>query len=133
MSKVHIINVYTTDRSGMDNYYYIGKRKEGNPLANPFSYDPNHRSKKNMTFKSREECISAYRKYFKAFYNRTGQEDLTRLFNEIYSHYVNGEDIYLADVEEPANSHGMVLAEELQKKLIREQIAKKRLDAEARC
>lgn len=130
MSKVHVVNVYTTDRSGMDNYYYIGKSKTNNPLANPFSYDPNHKSKKKMTFKTRGECIEAYRKYFKVFYNRTGQEELTRKFNEIYSHYVNGEDIYLADIEDPVNSHGIVLAEELQKKLIREQIARKRLEAE---
>jgi hypothetical protein len=131
MSKIHVINVYTTDRSGMDNYYYIGKSKNGNALANPFSYDPNHKSKKKMTFKTREECIEAYRKYFKVFYNRTGQEELTRRFNEIYSHYANGEDVYLADIEEPAHSHGIVLAEELQKKLIRENIAKKRLEAES--
>jgi hypothetical protein len=36
----------------------------------------------------------------------------------------------LADIEDPVNSHGIVLAEELQKKLIREQIARKRLEAE---
>ena len=78
MSKVHIVNIHTTDCSGMKNYYYIGKSKKGNPLSNPFTYDPNHNSAKNLTFKSREKCIEAYRQYFKACYNKTGQESLTR-------------------------------------------------------
>lgn len=129
MSKVHIVNIHTTDCSGMKNYYYIGKSKKGNPLSNPFTYDPNHNSAKNLTFKSREKCIEAYRQYFKACYNKTGQESLTRMFNEIYSHYINDEDIYLGDLENPNDSHGIVIADELRKKAIREQIARKRLEA----
>ena len=83
MSKVHIVNIHTTDCSGMKNYYYIGKSKKGNPLSNPFTYDPNHNSAKNLTFK----------------------------------------------LENPNDSHGIVIADELRKKAIREQIARKRLEA----
>ena len=51
------------------------------------------------------------------------------MFNEIYSHYINDEDIYLGDLENPNDSHGIVIADELRKKAIREQIARKRLEA----
>lgn len=127
MGKIHVINIHTTDCSNMKNYFYIGKSKNGNPLANPFSFSEKKRSRKNLIFGTREESVEAYRKYFKMAYNKPGFESLTKAFNEIYERYKNNEDVYLGCYCAPLPCHGDVLAEELQKKLIREKIAQKRI------
>lgn len=36
---IHIVNIHTDDCSEMDNYFYIGRSKNGNPLSNPFTYN----------------------------------------------------------------------------------------------
>lgn len=125
--KIHVINIHTDDCSNKSNYYYIGRSKDGNPLGNPFTYNGIKSSLSKLSFKTREEAIDAYREYFHAVYGQPGYEALTNKFNEIYEHYKNGEDIYLACFCYPRICHGNVLAEELQKKLIREKMAERRM------
>lgn len=130
MRTIHVVNIHTTDCSNMKNYYYIGKSKGGNALANPFSFSEGKSSKKKLIFKTREESVEAFRTYFKMAYNKPGFESFTKAFNDIYEKYKNGEDVYLGCYCAPLPCHGDVLAEELQKKLIREKIALKRLEAD---
>ena len=61
---IHIVNIHTDDCSEMDNYFYIGRSKNGNPLSNPFTYNGAKSSLAKLTFKTREEAIAAYIKYF---------------------------------------------------------------------
>lgn len=129
--KIHVINIHTTDCSNMKNYFYIGRSKSGNPLSNPFTFNGKKNSKAKLSFKNREDAVESYRLYFKNAYNKPGYESLTNAFNEIYSHYKNGEDVYLGCFCAPQPCHGDIIAEELQKKLIREQIAKKKLESES--
>ena len=123
---IHIVNINTDDCSNMKNYYYCGRSKEGNPLGNPFTYNGKKSSLAKLSFKTREEAINAYRKYFKAAYGKKGFESLTNKFNEIYAHYKNNEDIYLGCWCYPLPCHTQVIAEELQKKLIREKVAEQK-------
>lgn len=127
--KIHVINIHTTDCSSMKNYYYIGRSKQGNPLGNPFTHNGVKSSLVKLTFKTREEAIDAYKKYFEAAYGQPGYEDLTNAFNEIYEHYKKGEDIFLGCFCYPLPCHGNVLAAQLQKKLIREKIAERKLNS----
>lgn len=123
---IHIVNIHTDDYSAHKNYFYCGRSKNGNPLANPFTFNGVKTSLAKLSFKTRDEAIEAYRKYFKATYGKPGYEPLTRAFNEIYKHYKAGEDIYLGCFCYPQKCHCNIIAEELQKKLIKEKIQERR-------
>jgi hypothetical protein len=125
---IHVVNINSEDCSDKKNFFYIGRSKDGNPLGNPFTHNGKKSSLAKLSFKTRDEAIDAYKVYFETVYNQPGYERLTRAFNEIYEHYKNGEDIYLGCFCKPLRCHGDILAEELQKKLIREQLANKKLD-----
>ena len=47
-------------------------------------------------------------------------------FNALYEKYKNGEDIYLQCFCKPLRCHGDIIAEELQKKLIKENLEKRK-------
>lgn len=121
---IHIVNINTEDCSNKPNYYYCGRSKTWNPLCNPFTFNGKRSSLAKLSFKTREEAIEAFREYFKQAYNTPGFEDLTNKFNEIYEHYKNNEDIYLGCYCYPLPCHTQVIAEELQKKLIKENLKK---------
>ena len=59
-------------------------------------------------------------------------EEITKAFDEIYEHYKNGEDVYLQCFCKPNACHGDVIAEELQKKLVREKLAERKKKGETR-
>lgn len=120
--KIHIVNVNTDDYSSEPNYYYCGRSKNGNPLGNPFTYDGKRSSIAKLSFRTREESIDAYREFFRRAYGKPEFEALTNKFNEIYEHYKNNEDIYLGCWCYPLPCHTQVIAEELQKKLIKEKM-----------
>lgn len=124
---IHIVNLNTEDCSNKENYYYCGRSKSGNPLGNPFTHNGTRTSLAKLSFKTREEAIEAYKKYFHAAYGSPGYESLTHKFDEIYKHYKNGEDIWLGCWCYPKPCHTQVIAEELQKKLIRENFAERKL------
>ena len=83
-----------------------------------------------LSFKTREEAIEAFRRYFKEMYGK--DEEFTKAFDEIYEHYKNGEDVYLQCFCKPSPCHGDVIAEELQKKLVKERLAERKKKGEAR-
>lgn len=122
---IHIVNLKTTDCSNYPNYYYCGRTKTGNPLGNPFTFNGQRTSLAKLSFKTREEAVEAYRKYFKKVYGTPGHEALTKKFDDIYQHYKNNEDVYLGCWCHPLPCHTQIIAEELQKKLIREQLLEK--------
>lgn len=128
--KINIVNIHTTDCSNVENYYYIGRSRSGNPLSNPFTHNGKKSSLAKLSFKTRDEAIDAYEKYFNAAYGQPGYEDLTNAFNEIYEKYKNGEDITLGCFCYPLRCHGNIIASQLQKKLIREKIAERKSRSE---
>lgn len=121
MKKIVVYNIKKEDHTQEPNNFYIGSVKKGvNPLSNPFHVCGKRPSLKKMSFPTTEKAIDAYRLFFKASYGK--DNDLTTAFNEIYKHYKNGEDIYLQCNCNQLQCHGDILAEELQKKLIKEKL-----------
>lgn len=119
MGKIIVYNSKNEDHTNDSNNFYIGRPS---PLGNPFTHNGKHSSLAKLSFKTREEAISAYSAYFDEVYGKDPK--LTVAFDEIYEHYKKGEDIYLQCFCKPLKCHGDILAEKLQEKLIKEQIKK---------
>ena len=118
---IKVYNCKTEDHTSDPNNYYIGRPSI---LGNPFTHDGKKSSLAKLTFKTREEAIDAYKVYFKQMYQN--DSEFKAAFDEIYEKYKNGEDIYLQCFCKPLPCHGDVIASELQKKLIKETMEKKR-------
>ena len=130
MGQIHVFNIHNEDHSSECNCYYIGRSRSGNPLGNPFTHNGVRTNIAKLSFKTREEAIEAFRRYFKEMYGK--DEEFTKAFDEIYEHYKNGEDIWLGCFCKPLPCHGDVIAEELQKKLVREKLAERKRKGETR-
>ena len=70
--------------------------------------------------RTREEAIARYSAYFDMKYNT--DDDFRNIVDEIYEKYRNGEDIYLECYCKPLPCHGDIIAEKLQRRLLREKI-----------
>ena len=120
MGKIIIYNTKLEDHTFEDNNFYIGRSKNGNPLGNPFTHNGVKTKLAELSFKTREDAIKAYEQYFDKMYGV--DEELTKAFDEIYEHYKNGEDIYLQCFCKPLPCHGDIIADRLQRKLIKEKL-----------
>ena len=118
---IFVYNSHTEDHTSKANNFYIGR---GSPLGNPFTHNGVRSIFKTMSFKTREQAIEAYEKYFDEVYGK--DEWFTRAFDEIYEHYKNGEDIYLQCFCKPKACHGDVIADRLQRKLIKEKMEERK-------
>lgn len=114
---IYVYNSHVEDHTNEVNNYYIGRPSI---LGNPFSHNGVRTVFKTLTFKTREEAIEAYEKYFDKMYGK--DEEFTKAFDEIYEHYKNGEDIYLQCFCKPKACHGDIIANKLQRKLIKEKM-----------
>ena len=131
MGKITVYNTHQEDYTYKPNNFLICRTKDGNPLANPFTYNGVKTRLAKLSFKTREEAIDAYKLYFKKMYGL--DEGLTKAFDTIYEKYKNGEDIYLQCCCKPLPCHGDFLAEELQKKLIKEKMEERRKNNKSKC
>ena len=113
MGKITVYNTHQEDYTYKPNNFLKCRTKDGNPLANPFTYNGVKTRLAKLSFKTREEAIDAYKMYFKKMYGL--DEGLTKAFDTIYEKYKNGEDIYLQCCCKPLPCHGDFLAEELQR------------------
>lgn len=115
------IEDYTSNKNNVPIY-------RGTIFGNPFTHDGKRSSLARKSFKTREEAIEAYKLYFHAMYENDVEFKLA--FDSLFEKYKNGEDIYLQCFCKPLACHGDVIAEELQKRLIKEnmqQYRKKKL------
>lgn len=112
---VIVYNIKTEDHSSDPNCYYIGRPSI---LSNPFTHDGKRSSLAKLSFKTRDEAIDAYEKYFQVMIETN--EEFKQAFNEIYEKYKSGEDVYLGCFCKPNRCHGDIIAKELQKRLILE-------------
>lgn len=131
MGKITVYNTHQEDYTYKPNNFLICRTKDGNPLANPFTYNGVNTRLAKLSFKTREEAIDAYKMYFKKMYGL--DEGLTKAFDTIYEKYKNGEDIYLQCCCKPLPCHGDFLAEELQRKLIKEKMEERRKNNKSKC
>lgn len=131
MGKITVYNTHQEDYTYKPNNFLICRTKDGNPLANPFTYNGVKTRLAKLSFKTREEAIDAYKLYFKKMYGL--DEGLTKAFDTIYEKYKNGEDIYLQCCCKPLPCHGDFIAEELQRKLIKEKMEERRKNNKSKC
>ena len=125
MGKIIVWNCHGNDDfSNKENNYYIGRSKDGNILANPFSFNAQKSSLATLTFKTREEALEAYKEYFKRQYEN--DEYFKEVIDEIYKKYKRGEDIYFQCFCAPEPCHGDIIADALRKRLLKEKMAEMR-------
>ena len=118
---IYVYNSKSEDHTSEPNNFYIGRPS---PLGNPFSFNGQKSDLAKLSFKTREEAIEAYGIYFDKMYGV--DEEMTKAFDEIYEHYKNGEDVYLQCFCKPLPCHGDIIAERLQRKLIKEKLKERR-------
>ena len=130
---IHVYNIHTEDHSSSEGYcHYCGRTRNpktnenDNPLANPFTFNGKRSNLAKLSFKTREEAINAFALYFDRMYGN--DEELTKAFDEIYEHYKNGEEIWLGCFCKPNSCHCDVIADRLQRKLIKERLDERRKD-----
>lgn len=123
---IHVYNINNEDHTSHENNFYIGRNKGGNPLGNPFTHNGVKTSLAKLSFKTREQAIEAYGKYFDKVYGV--DKELTEAFDKIYEKYKKGEDIYLQCFCKPCACHGDVIADRLQKKLLKERIEERKAE-----
>lgn len=125
---IYVYNTHTEDHTNEQNgvNFYCGRTKDPktgrncNPLGNPFTHNGVRTSIAKLSCKTREEAIDAFGRYFDKAYGV--DEELTKAFDEIYEHYRNGEDIYLQCFCKPLPCHCDIIADRLQRKLIKEKM-----------
>lgn len=119
MGKITVINIKNEDKSLEPGYYYVGRSaKYSSPLANPYTFNGKRSNLAKLSFKTREQALEAYEKYFDVMYNE--DEEFKKAFDEIYETYKSGEDIYLGCFCAPQPCHADYIAKKLQQKLIKE-------------
>ena len=118
---IYVYNSHNEDFTLKENNYYIGRPSV---LGNPFTHNGVRTNLAKLSFKTREDAIAAYDKYFDTMYGK--DDEFTKAFDEIYEHYKNGEDIYLQCFCKPLACHGDIIANKLQKKLIQEKLKERR-------
>ena len=127
-SMIHVYNTKFEDHtSAGENNYYIGRSRSGNVLGNPYTYNGKRSNLAKLSFRTAEEAIKAYSLYFDTMYGSDGE--FTKIIDEIYEKYKNGEEVYLQCFCKPKPCHGDVIVEKLQQRLIKEKMdeMKKRL------
>lgn len=125
MGQIIVYNTHEEDHTQDPNNFYIGRLKHGvNPLSNPFTFNGQKTSVKKRSFKTREQAINAFEQYFDKLYGK--DKDITDAFDRIYEKYKGGEDVYLQCFCKPNACHGDVIAERLQRKLIKEKMAERK-------
>lgn len=118
-----VYNRSKEDYSNHPNNYPI--YRGGSILGNPYTDKPLNRTMAVYQVKNRDEAIKRYSSYFDMQYGRN--KEFTVIIDEIYELYKSGEDVYLecyCGVGNGINKncHGEVIAEKLQKRLLREKI-----------
>ena len=117
---IHVINISKEDYSFSPNYYYIGRSNLGNILGNPYSHLPSERTIALYKCSSREEAVSSYEKYFDAMYGNN--IEFTKIIDEIYEKYKNGEEVFLGCWCHPKLCHGDVIKQKLEQRLVKEKL-----------
>ena len=113
---IYVYNRNVEDFSVMDNNYPI--YRGASILGNPYTHLPVKDTKAMFQCKTREEAIEKYDKYFDIMYGNN--IEFTKIIDEMYEKYKNGEDLFLECYCKPQPCHGDIIAKKLQQRLIKE-------------
>ena len=114
---IKVFNVKDEEYFG-DNVYLIHRPYI---LGNPYTHIRNKETKAMFIVPTREEAIKRYSHYFDVMYGRN--IEFTRVIDEIYSKYRNGEEILLGCYCHPQLCHGEVIIKKLQSRVLKEKFA----------
>lgn len=118
MAGIHVYN--RQNETHIDNNYPIYRPYV---LGNPFTHIRDKETKAIYIVNSREEAINSYSHYFDVMYG--SDIKFTKMVDEIYNKYKNGEDVYLECYCHPKPCHGDIIADKLRKRLIKEKISRR--------
>ena len=118
---IYVYDRNVEDFSALENNYPI--YRGASILGNPYTHLPVKDTKAMFQCKTREEAIEKYSEYFDLMYGNN--IEFTKVVDEMYEKYKNGEDIYLEcfcgkGKNGEKKCHGEVIEEKLQKRLIKE-------------
>lgn len=119
---IYVINEHTFSEEFKSKYVFPIDRTT--PLGNPFTHNGVRSNLAKLSFKTREEALEAYEKYFKQSYGVN--KELTEYFDEIYDAFKKGNDVYLVCHCKPKPCHGDFIERELNKKLILEKLKERK-------
>ena len=117
---IYVYNREKEDYSMLDNNYPI--YRGASILGNPYTHLPVKDTKAMFQCKTREEAIEKYDEYFDIMYGNN--IEFTKIIDEMYEKYKNGEDIYLECYCKPQSCHGDIIAKKLQEMFIKEKYEK---------
>ena len=113
---IYVYNRNVEDFSALENNYPIYRGVS--ILGNPYTHLPVKDTKAMFQCKTREEAIEKYSEYFDIMYGNN--IEFTKIIDEMYEKYKNGEDLFLECYCKPQPCHGDIIAKKLQEMLIKE-------------
>ena len=116
MAGIHVYNRKNEQHVGEYNFPIY----RPNILSNPFTHIKDKKTKAIYIVKDRDAAIDMYSKYFDTMYGTNSE--FTKEIDRIYELYKSGKDVYLECYCSPLRCHGDVIADKLQKRLIKEKI-----------
>ena len=113
---IYVYDRNAEDFSALENNYPIYRGVS--ILGNPYTHLPVKDTKAMFQCKTREEAIEKYSEYFDIMYGNN--IEFTKIIDEMYEKYKNGEDLFLECYCKPQPCHGDIIAKKLQQRLIKE-------------
>ena len=113
---IYVYDRNVEDFSALENNYPIYRGVS--ILGNPYTHLPVKDTKAMFQCKTREEAIEKYDKYFDIMYGNN--IEFTKIIDEMYEKYKNGEDLFLECYCKPQPCHGDIIAKKLQEMFIKE-------------
>ena len=113
---IYVYDRNVEDFSALENNYPIYRGVS--ILGNPYTHLPVKDTKAMFQCKTREEAIEKYSEYFDIMYGNN--IEFTKIIDEMYEKYKNGEDLFLECYCKPQPCHGDIIAKKLQEMLIKE-------------
>ena len=113
---IYVYDRNAEDFSALENNYPIYRGVS--ILGNPYTHLPVKDTKAMFQCKTREESIEKYSEYFDIMYGNN--IEFTKIIDEMYEKYKNGEDLFLECYCKPQPCHGDIIAKKLQEMLIKE-------------
>ena len=113
---IYVYDRIAEDFSALENNYPI--YRGASILGNPYTHLPVKDTKAMFQCKTREEAIEKYSEYFDIMYGNN--IEFTKIIDEMYEKYKNGEDLFLECYCKPQPCHGDIIAKKLQEMLIKE-------------
>lgn len=117
-----VYNKTSEDYSMLPNNFYVGR---GSILGNPYTHKPLQGTMAIYHVRNRDEAIERYSGYFDLMYEK--DSNFKKAVDEIYEKYKTGEDVYLGCYCHPLSCHADIIAQKLQKRLLREKIIEEKM------